>query len=89
MVKIRLARRGKKKSPFYDVVAADERCPRGGRFIERLGFFNPIAQGQATRLRLNLARIEYWLSVGAQASDRVQSLVKEHQAAAKSAAGAA
>jgi small subunit ribosomal protein S16 len=81
MVKIRLARGGKKKSPFYHVVAADERRARDGRYIERLGFFNPVAKGQAERLRLDIERIEHWLGQGAQASERVQALIKQHAAA--------
>ena len=79
MVKIRLARGGKKKSPFYHIVAADERRARDGRYIERLGFFNPVAQGQAERLRLNVERLEYWLGTGAQASERVKSLIEEQK----------
>ena len=80
MVKIRLARGGKKKAPFYHVVATDERRARdAGSCIERLGFFNPVAKGQAERLRLNLERIEYWLGTGAQTSDRVKSLIEEQK----------
>lgn len=79
MVKIRLARGGKKKAPFYHIVAADKRRARDGRYIERLGLFNPVAKGDAVRLRLNLERIEYWLGTGAQASDRVQTLIEEHK----------
>jgi small subunit ribosomal protein S16 len=81
MVVIRLARHGAKKRPFYHVVAADKRSARGGRFVEKLGFFNPIAQGDAVRLNLELERIDYWLSVGAQPSDRVNALVKEFKKA--------
>lgn len=77
MVVIRMARGGMKKSPYYRVVAADKRDPRDGRFIERLGFFNPVASGKAERLNLNLERIDHWVSQGAQMSDRVRSLVKE------------
>ncbi len=85
MVVIRMARGGMKKTPFYRVVAADKRDPRDGRFIERLGFFNPVAAGKAERLKLDLARIDYWLSQGAQMSDRVRSLVKELRSASASA----
>lgn len=76
MVKIRLARGGAKKRPFYQVVVTDSRNARDGRFIERLGFFNPIAAGQATALHLNINRMEYWISIGATISDRVHSLMK-------------
>jgi small subunit ribosomal protein S16 len=77
MVTIRLQRGGAKKRPFYQVVVADSRRARNGKFIENLGFFNPTAQGQAERLRLDLERVAYWTSVGASLSDRVASLVKE------------
>ncbi len=83
MVTIRLQRGGAKKRPFYQVVVADSRRARNGRFIENIGFFNPTAQGQAERLRVDLERVEYWVGVGASLSDRVSSLVKE---AKKSAA---
>ena len=83
MVVIRMARGGMKKAPFYRVVAADKRSPRDGRFIERLGFFNPVASGKAERLKLDLDRIDHWVSKGAQLSDRVASLVKELRSAAK------
>lgn len=77
MVKIRLARGGAKKRPFYQVVVSDGRSARGGRFIERLGFFNPIAVGGEQRLRIDLARVDYWCGQGAQVSDRVADLVRE------------
>ena len=77
MVVIRLARTGSKKRPFYHLSVADQRFPRDGRFIERVGFFNPVARGQEERLRVDLERVEYWLGKGAQASDRVAKLVKE------------
>ncbi len=82
MVTIRLSRGGSKKRPFYQIVVADSRCPRDGRFIERVGFFNPLAQGQAERLRLNLERVDAWLEKGASLSDRVANLVKEARKAA-------
>jgi small subunit ribosomal protein S16 len=82
MVKIRLSRGGAKKKPFYHIVVADSRKSRDGRNIERLGFFNPVAQGQEERLRLDLERVDYWTGVGAQISDRVKSLVSEARAAA-------
>lgn len=77
MVTIRLARGGAKKRPFYHVVVADSRSKRDGRYIERVGFFNPIARGGEVRLRLNNERIEHWFSHGAQATERVSSLIKE------------
>ncbi|PCH59490.1 MAG: 30S ribosomal protein S16 [Gammaproteobacteria bacterium] len=75
MVTIRLARAGAKKRPFYHVVVADSRMPRDGRYIERVGFFNPIATGQEVRLQLKSERIDYWLGQGAQPSDRVNKLI--------------
>lgn len=77
MVTIRLSRGGAKKRPFYHLTVADKRNPRDGRFIERVGFFNPGASGQEERLRVDMARIEYWQSKGAQLSDRVAKLVKD------------
>jgi small subunit ribosomal protein S16 len=83
MVVIRLARGGAKKRPFYHIVATDSRNKRDGRYIERLGYFNPAASGgQDKRLELKVDRIEYWNSVGAQMSDRVASLMKESAKAA-------
>lgn len=82
MVTIRLARGGSKKRPFYQVVVTDSRNSRDGRFIERLGFFNPIATGQAEKLRLDLDRINHWISVGATVSDRVSQLIKDAKKAA-------
>lgn len=77
MVTIRLQRGGAKKRPFYQLVVADSRRARNGRFIENVGFFNPTAQGQAERLRVDLERVDYWVGVGASLSERVTSLVKE------------
>jgi small subunit ribosomal protein S16 len=77
MVIIRLARSGAKKNPYYFITVADERRPRDGSFIERLGFFNPSARGQEERLRVDLDKISEWVSKGAQLSERVQTLVKE------------
>ena len=76
MVTIRLARAGAKKRPFYHIVAADSRSPRDGRYIERLGFFNPIASGREEKLKLERERIDYWLSQGAQPTERVAGLIK-------------
>ena len=81
MVTIRLARGGAKKKPFYYITVSDSRRARDGRFIERIGFFNPVARGQEERLRLDLDRMAYWQSQGAQVSDRVSSLVKDAAAA--------
>lgn len=77
MVVIRLARGGSKGRPFYYVVAADKRAPRDGRFLEKIGFFNPMASGQAPRLQLQTERIDHWVRHGAQLSDKVTSLMKE------------
>jgi len=77
MVTIRLARGGAKKRPFYHVVVTDSRMPRDGRFIERIGFFNPVATGNEVRLKIDNDRFNYWVSQGAKASERVASLVKE------------
>ena len=77
MVKIRLARGGAKKKPFYSIVATDSRKRRDSAYIERIGTFNPVARGQEVRLTLQEDRLEYWQSQGAQLSDRVKQLVKE------------
>ena len=66
MVTIRLARHGSKKSPFYHITVADQAASRDGRFVERVGFYNPVAKGQAESLRVDLDRVDYWLGVGAQ-----------------------
>jgi small subunit ribosomal protein S16 len=82
MVTIRLARGGAKKRPFYQVVVTDSRNARDGRFIERVGFFNPLASGQAEGLRLDLDRIAHWQDLGATVSDRVATLIKDAKKAA-------
>jgi small subunit ribosomal protein S16 len=82
MVTIRLARGGSKKRPFYHMTVTDSRNARNGSFIERVGFFNPIATGAEERLRVDGDRIDYWVSQGAQISERVASLIKESAAAA-------
>lgn len=79
MVTIRLSRGGAKKRPFYQIVVADARNPRDGRFIERVGFFNPLASGNAERLRIDLDRVNEWVGKGASLSQRVATLVKEAQ----------
>jgi small subunit ribosomal protein S16 len=84
MVTIRLARGGAKKRPFYHVVVADSRSKRDGRYIERVGFFNPVARGAEERLRLDDAKIQQWIGNGAQPSERVASLIKESKKAAAS-----
>lgn len=81
MVTIRLSRGGSKKRPFYHLNVADSRRARDGRYIERLGFFNPVARGQEERLRIDLDRINHWVGLGAQLSDRVAQLVKDAQKA--------
>lgn len=77
MVSIRLARGGAKKRPFYRVVVTDKRNARDGRFIEQIGFYNPIAPAGSEQLRLNAERVEYWLGVGATPSERVKQLLSE------------
>jgi small subunit ribosomal protein S16 len=77
MVTIRLSRGGSKKRPFYHLTVTDSRNARDSRFIERVGFFNPVAQGQAERLRVDLERVDHWIGLGAKASDRVQRLIKD------------
>ncbi|MFT6408183.1 MAG: small subunit ribosomal protein S16 [Arenicella sp.] len=77
MVTIRLARGGAKKRPFYGIMVADSRRSPRGRFIERVGFFNPRAVGGEERMRIDIDRVEYWISQGAQPSDRVASLLKQ------------
>ena len=86
MVTIRLSRTGAKKRPFYHIAATDSRRARDGRYIERLGFFNPMATGGDEPLRVDLDRLEYWQSHGAQVSDRVAALVKQYRKQSESAA---
>lgn len=82
MVTIRLSRGGAKKRPFYHIVVTDSRSRRDGRYIERVGFFNPIAVGQEVRLNVNMERVNHWISQGASTSERVGKLIKEQQQAA-------
>ncbi|MDH3637310.1 MAG: 30S ribosomal protein S16 [Gammaproteobacteria bacterium] len=82
MVTIRLTRGGVKKRPFYTIVVADQRRAPRGRFIERLGFFNPRATAGEERLRVDRDRVEYWINHGAQPSDRVRQLLKVKPASA-------
>ena len=86
MVIIRLSRGGSKKRPFYHVIVADRREARDGSFIDRLGFFNPVARGQEERLRIDVEKVEGWVAKGAQLSPRVKKLIKEYQAGAEAAA---
>ena len=79
MVSIRLSRSGAKKRPYYHIVVTDSRKSRDARFIERLGFFNPVASGQDERLRIDIERVEQWTSHGAQPSERVAELVKSYK----------
>ncbi|HQZ45055.1 MAG TPA: 30S ribosomal protein S16 [Usitatibacteraceae bacterium] len=80
MVVIRMARGGAKNRPFYNVVVADSRMPRDGRFIERIGFYNPKASGNDPSFRIALDRVEHWVSKGAQPSDAVRKLIKRGKA---------
>lgn len=80
MVTIRLSRGGAKKQPFYHIVATDSRFKRDGRYIERLGYYNPVARGDATPVQLDVERLDYWIGVGAQMSDRVRKVVKGYRA---------
>jgi small subunit ribosomal protein S16 len=82
MVIIRLARSGAKKRPFYNIVVADSREARDGRFIERVGYFNPCARGQEVRVMIEQERIDHWTAHGAQVSERVASLIKQQQSQA-------
>ena len=82
MVTIRLARGGAKKRPFYHIVVTDSRSPRDGRYVERVGYFNPVASGKDKSLHLENERVQYWLSKGAQPSDRVNKLIKDYSAVA-------
>ena len=80
MVVIRLARGGAKKRPFYNMVVTDSRNRRDGRFVERIGFYDPVASGNAESLRVSVDRLAYWQSNGAQMSPTVARLVKQHAA---------
>lgn len=82
MVVIRLARGGSKKRPFYNIVVTDSRNPRDGRFIERLGYYNPMAAGQAVKLSVCEERLAHWVGNGAQMSETVARLVKAAKKAA-------
>ena len=76
-MKIRLARGGSKKRPFYRIVAADSRMPRDGRFIEKLGTYNPLlAKDSEERVKMNMERVQYWLGQGAQPTDRIARMLE-------------
>jgi small subunit ribosomal protein S16 len=77
MVVIRLARGGAKKRPFYNVVVADSRRARDGRYVERVGFYNPKAAEGEEKLRISMDRIDYWQGHGAQLSETVRRLVRQ------------
>ena len=77
MVVIRLSRSGAKKNPYYFITVADSRNARDGAFIERLGFYNPSAKGQEETLRIDIEKVEEWVSKGAQVSERVKRLIKD------------
>ncbi|MFK7916119.1 MAG: 30S ribosomal protein S16 [Pseudomonadales bacterium] len=89
MLVIRLARHGAKKAPFYHVTVADRAARRDGRFVERVGFFNPVSKGNAESLRLDLDRVDHWIGVGAQPSDSVAKLIEQARKAAAAEPAAA
>lgn len=89
MVTIRLTRSGAKKHPFYKIVVADIRAPRDGRYIERIGFYNPTAQGAEVALRVDRGRAEHWLRNGAQPTDRVKQLLRQASREAEATTSAA
>lgn len=86
MVTIRLTRRGARNSPYYHVVVTDHRKRQGGKSLELVGFFNPVARKSEPKIRLDLPRIDYWQSKGAQVSERVGALVKAYRKTAVAAA---
>jgi small subunit ribosomal protein S16 len=79
MVTIRLSRGGAKKRPFYHIVVTDQRNRRDGRYIERLGYFNPVAVDGKDQIRIDIPRVDYWIGQGAQPSDRVSTLLKGYR----------
>jgi len=89
MVTIRLTRRGSRNSPYFHVVVTDHRQRQGGKGLEQVGFFNPKARKSEPTIRLDLARIDYWVSKGAQTSERVSHLVREYRKQAAATAEAA
>lgn len=85
MVTIRMARKGSKRRPFYNIVVADHHMPRNGRFIERVGFYNPVATGDNESIRLDMERVQHWLDNGAKPSESVNQLIKKYAKAAAAA----
>lgn len=79
MVTIRLSRGGAKKQPFYHIVATDSRARRDGRYIERLGYYNPVARGESVAVNVDLGRVDHWVGHGAQLSDRVSKILKDYR----------
>ncbi|NIH41066.1 MAG: 30S ribosomal protein S16 [Buchnera aphidicola (Periphyllus aceris)] len=77
MVKIRLSRHGSNKKPFYRIIVTDSRSARNGKFIEKIGFFNPLLKNKKTSLNINLEKVKYWVKVGAKISERVKQLIKK------------
>lgn len=88
MLTIRLARHGSKKNPFYHITVADRAAKRDGRFVERVGFYNPVARGESETLRVDLERVDYWVSVGAKPSEVVSKLVRKARAETPAATAA-
>lgn len=85
MIIVRLSRGGRKRKPFYHVVVADSRSPRDGKFLDKLGYYNPIADSQADQvINIDLEKVDHWVSNGAQLSDKVKSLVKKQRKSVKS-----
>jgi small subunit ribosomal protein S16 len=89
MVSIRLSRGGAKKRPFYHIVVTDQRNKRDGRYLERLGYFNPGADAGPDQLKIDLPRVEYWIGQGAQTSERVGGLLKKYRKTAGDSAAVA
>jgi small subunit ribosomal protein S16 len=85
MVKIRLTRGGAKKRPFYHIIVTDSRSARDGRNIERVGYYNPVASGAEKRVELDLGRVQHWIGLGAQMTDKVADLFKQASKAAPAA----
>ncbi|XOV90098.1 MAG: 30S ribosomal protein S16 [Pseudomonadota bacterium] len=85
MLNIRLSRAGSKKRPFYHVTVADSRVARDGRYVERVGFFNPVARGAEERTRIDLDRVDYWMRQGAQMTERVAKIVKVYRKSSSAA----
>ena len=79
MVKIRLRRMGAKKAPYYRIIVADSRCPRDGRFIEELGIYYPMAEGEQ-KIKVDMERAQYWIANGAQPTETVRGLLKKVEA---------